>query len=257
MNESIEFLYRFRHLQNEHREWTKQLLVDSILYFADPPSFNDPFDCKIHYSNKVSLGELRHYYTGILKEKFPHLNRKQHRKKIASDIRGINRDDFICQMATGMQDSANRLGVLSLSATCENILLWSHYAASHTGICLKFHASSTSPFFGMAQKVKYKDKYPQIDVLTDPDEQVEGFLLTKAKDWEYEEEWRIINHETGFGGKRFPDELLAEVIFGARMNIEDKEEVLSWLSTRTHPIQVSEAQLSTGTYSLKILPYEP
>ena len=257
MNKDIDFLYRFRHLRGEHREWTQQILEESILYFADPPSFNDPFDCKVHYSNTLSLDNLRQYYTSILKEKLPHLNRQQQREKVVSDIRNIIPSQFISQMAAGLQDSANRIGILSLAATCENILLWSHYAASHTGICLKFDARSTTPFFGAAQKVSYKEKYPEIDVLADPYDQVEAFILTKAKDWEYEEEWRIVEPETGPGKKYFPDNLLSEVIFGAKINAKDREDVLRWLSSRKYSVQVSQAVLSSGTFSLKIIPYEP
>lgn len=95
MNEDIDFLYRFRHLRGEHREWTQQILEESIRYFADPPSFNDPFDCKVHYSNTLSLDNLRQYYTTILKEKQPHLNRQQLREKVVSDIRSITPSQFI------------------------------------------------------------------------------------------------------------------------------------------------------------------
>jgi hypothetical protein len=158
-------------------------------------------------------------------------------------------------MTEGMQEAANAIGVLSLSATCKSILLWSHYAACHTGICIKFHAGNTTPFFGAAQKVNYKKNYPEIDVLSNSYHQVEGFLLTKAKDWEYEEEWRIINHKVGPGKKEFPDHLISEVILGARITDKDREDVITWLGKRRCSVQVSQAVLSKGAYSLEIVPY--
>jgi hypothetical protein len=255
MTDNKGFLYRFRHLQGEHHEWTRQILEDSVLYFAAPPSFNDPFDCKVHYSNTLSVDVLRPYYTQLVKESLPHLNREQLRKKVAAGILSITPVQFISQMTAGMQEAANEIGVLSLSATCKSILLWSHYAACHTGICIKFHAGNTAPFFGAAQKVFYKEKYPEIDVLSNPYHQVEGFLLTKAKDWEYEEEWRIINHESGPGKKEFPDHLISEVILGARITDKDREDVLTWLGKRRCCVQVSQAVLSKGSYSLEIVPY--
>lgn len=255
MPDDINFLYRFRHLEGEHREWTRQILEDSVLYFAGPQAFNDPFDCKVHYSNTLSIDALKEYYTRVLKERLPHLNRTNLREKVAADIRGITPAQFISRMAAGMQEAANEIGVLSLSSTCRSILLWSHYAASHSGICIKFHAGNTTPFFGAAQKVKYAEKYPEIDVLANPNHQIEGFLLTKAKNWEYEEEWRIINHETGPGTKTFPDHLMAEVILGARITDRDRTDVLSWLSKRRSRVQVSQAVLSAGVYSLDIVPY--
>ncbi|MBT0654323.1 DUF2971 domain-containing protein [Geomobilimonas luticola] len=256
--ESQMVLYRFRHLLGPHREWTKDILTQSVLYFSSPSEFNDPFDCKVYYRNRLSVEHLKEYYFSLLRQKFPHLNREQCKTKVAQDTKRITPEEFIAKVTEGMQTSANELGILSLSATSTNILLWSHYAASHTGICLKFLAESTTPFFGLAQQVNYKEDYPEVDLLAhSPDDQVQSFLLTKAIDWAYEEEWRIIGHNKGSGPKFFPEEFLLEVIFGARMKQEDKEEVLSWLSKRNKPVQVSQASLSPGSFSLKIEPYRP
>lgn len=139
-----------------------------------------------------------------------------------------------------------------------NILLWSHYAANHTGICLKFIASNTTPFFGLAQKVDYHPEFPEVDLLgSSPDEQVQSLLLTKAEEWKCENEWRIIDHDTGSGCKAFPEELLVEVIFGALMEQEDKEAVVEWVSKRNCPVQLSQVSLGSGSYSLVIEPYKP
>lgn len=258
ISEDPKVLYRYRHLQGKHRDWTKQILTDSVLYFASPSSFNDPFDCKIHFRSSLSPKQLKQKYADLVRRNTPGLNREQRRAKVASDLATLDPDKFIAKMTNGLQHAVNGLGVLSLSATDSNILLWSHYAASHTGLCLKFLASNNTPFFGLAQKVEYMTNYPEVDLLNhSPDEQVQTFLLTKAIDWEYEEEWRIIDHDTGPGDKVFPEELLVEVIFGARTESKDKEAVVEWVSKRNTPVQLSQASLSSGSFSLKIEPYEP
>jgi len=251
-------LYHFRHLDGEHREWTKKILTDSILYFSSPSEFNDPYDCKVHYCNRLSIAQLKEHYYTVMKERLPSLSRKQCRAQVVQDTKHLKPDEFISKMTDVMQSIADELGVLSFSATSTNILLWSHYAANHTGICLKFLAENTIPFFGLAQQVKYEKYYPEVDLLaTSHNDQVQAFLLTKAIDWAYEEEWRIIDHENGPGIRVFPEKFLLEVIFGARTKQEDKEDVLSWLSKRKYPVQVSQALLCSGTYSLKIEPYQP
>ena len=165
-------------------------------------------------------------------------------------------DRFLSQITAGLQNSINDVGVLSLSANDRNILLWSHYGAGHTGLCLKFIATNRTPFFGRALPVSYTPTYPEINVLDSPDKQIDAFLLTKAKDWGYEEEWRIIDHDRGAGDKFFPAELLVGVILGARMAPDDKRAVAEWVSESKSPVEVLQAYTSKGTFSLEIRPYE-
>lgn len=246
-------LYRYRHLQGEHREWTRQILTDSILHFASPPSLDDPFDCRVHFRPSFSNEELKQQHASLVKKYLPDLNRAQRRSKVKSDIGRLDRDNFVPQISKGLQDGVDNCGILSLSATDRNILLWSHYAAGHTGLCLKFIATNYTEFFGTAQPVEYKDTYPEIDLLDhSPDQQIQAFLLTKATDWKYEEEWRIIDHDGGSADKVFPEDLLVEVILGARMSQEDKDVVTRWLSKRKTPVKLSQASIIPGSFALKI-----
>lgn len=258
ISEHIKVLYRYRHLQGDHRKWTKRIITDSILYFANPLSFNDPFDCKIRYRSSLSRKQIKKKYADLLKKNAPKLNRRMRRRKAVTDTASINPDEFLKRNEGHIQDMVNKLGVLSLSATKRNILLWSHYAAGHTGICLKFRATSNTDFFGYSLPVEYSPNYPDIDILkTPPEDQVHAFLFTKALDWEYEKEWRIIDHEKGSGDKKFPQEMLKEVIFGARMDTKDKRAIVKWVEDRDTPIKLSQASLADKSFSLVFEPYEP
>jgi hypothetical protein len=255
MTKVPEHLYRYRHLQGEHREYTRRILTDSILYFASPSSFNDPFDCKVHF-RKISQSDLRKGYEKILKQRKPELNREGRRVKALNDTRRHRPQDALKFIIKGLQESANQQGILSLSATDRNILLWSHYASGHMGLCLRFLGSRNTPFFGHALPIKYSSVFPEVGLLTSTKwEQVEALLFTKASDWSYEEEWRIIDHTKGPGEKRFPQELLTGVILGARMPQEDRDTVLEWLKGRKSPVDVYEAVVSDKSFSLDIVPY--
>ncbi|WP_129128099.1 DUF2971 domain-containing protein [Geomonas oryzae] len=252
-----QVLYRYRHLEGEHREYTRQIITDSVLYFASPSSFNDPFDCKVHYQNSLSMLQLQAYYERLLQQRSPHLSDSERKERINAELRHMEPSYFIAQVTQGMQSAANDLGILSLSATKSNILLWSHYAASHSGICLKFKATNTTLFFGYAQPVIYAKEYPKIDLLNNsPDEQVEAFLRTKALDCQYEKEWRIIDTKNGPGLYQFPEELLEAVIFGAKISKPDKDDVLKWIATRKCPVQVFQSFLSPGSFGLSFKPYD-
>lgn len=254
MTENVEFLYRYRHLHGQHREWTKRILTDSVLYFANPSTFNDPFDGKVHFRSSFSEKELKQQHLDRIKRRMPDLNRKQRRTKATQDIRAMKPEKFLCQMTGGLQNFINGVGVLSLSATDRNILLWSHYAAGHTGLCLKFVA--TNLFFGRALPVNYVQSYPEISIVSPANKQVDAFLLTKAIDWHYEEEYRIIDHDRGAGYQDFSAEFLVGVIFGAQMAPNDRRAVVEWVNKRKSHIELLEASLASGSFSLEIRPYK-
>lgn len=67
MTENIQVLYRYRHLNGKHRERTKKIFTDSILHFANPSTFNDPFDCTVHFQSSFSKEELRRKYIDLTK----------------------------------------------------------------------------------------------------------------------------------------------------------------------------------------------
>lgn len=253
-----EFLYRYRHLQDAHREYTSKILTDSMLYFASPRDFNDPFDCKVHFVLRASKAAIRHKYDGLVRARRPELNRRQRRAKVVEDVRRVGRSAFVKNLIKRSQTRMDSLGVLSLAANNTDLLLWAHYAAGHTGLCLQFRGTRDTPFFGKAQPVAYSAAYPQVDPVVDsPDRLVDALLLTKASDWAHEDEWRIIDHQAGPGLKVFPEELLVGVILGATMVPDDRRYVAGLIEKRRHRVPLYEAVVGEGTFALRIRPYEP
>jgi hypothetical protein len=47
-------------------------------------------------------------------------------------------DPFDCGLSQSLMGSNDQWGVLSLSATSSNLIMWSHYADSHTGVCIEY-----------------------------------------------------------------------------------------------------------------------
>jgi len=190
----------------------------------------------------------------LLKRNYPDLNREQRRRLMQRSSKSIGRKQSIEDIARGIQNDLDKIGVLSLSASSNNILLWSHYAAGHSGICLEFLATETTPFFGRAQQVDYQVEYPRVYLHDDPEWHIKSFLLTKANAWTYEEEWRII--DTNSPGERvFSEELLVGVILGARIASEDRDYVLNLVEHRKSPIKIYQASVNKGSYSITIDDY--
>ena len=255
--EAIKHLYKFRSLALESREFTERILTENELYFSRPSAFNDPFDCLPVMSLEAPDPEFLKYLIALYKRRMPGMSRterKANAKIVLKDRKRNHRSsDALATLQEGMQEATNSAGVLSLAEHPDHVLMWAHYADSHRGICLRFRASSTTPFFGYAQRVHYQVERPAVNLINDsPHVQSEKALLTKADFWSYEREWRIVEHEKGPGVQRFPPELLDGLVLGARILKEDKERMLALAKDRSEPLQVFEARISATKFAVEI-----
>src|SRR6218665_619880 len=73
----------------------------------------------------------------------------------------------------------------------DSLLMWSHYADEHKGICIEYDLGSNDEIRPFLSPIAYSDTIYKIKTFDDltPLQQI-GAMLTKCKDWEYEEEWR-------------------------------------------------------------------
>lgn len=139
---------------------------------------------------------------------------------------------------------SEHIGLCCLSKSNANILMWSHYAHNHAGFCLEFSASDHTPFFGEAQEVRYATDFPVVDFFnTQHEKQVDLIFLTKFIGWQYEEECRIIDHQSGPGLHGYPIDLLESVTFGLRMTEDDKRKIRSWLAKRGTHVKLFQASI--------------
>lgn len=248
-----ENFYRYRNLCGLNRERTARLLKASVFYFSSPAQFNDPFDCKLYYKSIGSREDLRRKHQALYKKYQPELSRAERRQLARADVKRTDLNEFSRAMTQGLQQALNGVGVVCLSEFRDDVVLWSHYAAGHAGLCLGFQVAADASFFARAQPVCYADDYPSIDMLNDsPQKQVEAFILTKAKGWAYEHEWRIVDHDSGPGERAFQPTALCEVIFGARMTEADRIFVRECVAERSHAITFYEAFPAEGSYALSI-----
>jgi hypothetical protein len=114
--------------------------------------------------------------------------------------------DFKRVSADGLLDplaalAADDLGILCLTRTPGHLLMWGHYAASHSGLLLEFdqtHACfrrdagrhSFAAICGSLGDVVYSDRRPSIATLDL--ESVKRVAYTKSLEWAYEQEVRLL-----------------------------------------------------------------
>ena len=170
--------------------------------------------------------------------------------------------------------------MLCLSHTCNNILMWAHYADEHRGFVVGLdegHAffQSTAyyydppwgkqelnaPGFGTLRDVSYKKERPNID--RGDNIPLDSFF-TKSTDWSYEKEVRIYKHlseaeetigETYSGVSLFglPRRIIRKVMVGALASSELQSGIQALLKHKNMTDVVLEAaELDRREYSLKI-----
>lgn len=254
-------LFKYRSLDKASAEFTLKILSAQEAYFSTPDSFNDPFEFRPRLSLESTKEEFASYLDGLYKRKCPWLNRQQRKESVAAVLKDKSRNhqsgEAAKVLSIAMEEIRRRLcGVYCLSEDPTNILMWSHYADCHRGICLGFNGVETNPFFGRAQQVSYQEHYPVANLIKDhPGSYQDKVILTKASFWAYEREWRIIEHERGSGVYRFDKKDLKQVIFGVKTSRDDIEAVLNVLKDNHLSPQILRARLHEKRYAIVLAPY--
>jgi hypothetical protein len=209
----IEKLYRY-HAFNDR---TLAILRDKEIYFPAAHKLNDPFEFRFHLKK--------------------------------STVHGIDIDLTSMEVAIGRMKN---YGVLALSEVNDNILMWSHYADEHRGICIEFERTDTNELgnWDHCIPVVYQHELPSFQTLEIEDSKaVTQVLSTKGEYWQYEREWRILTYESN---KLFPlPGNITAVTFGLRMAQKDRDQAVSLLG---HSVKYFEASRSTRYFALDVSP---
>lgn len=255
-------------------EYAQETLRRGEIFFPAPASFNDPFDFRIAPVFDGPASAHEELYKQVLRDD-PHLRNRAERRRELRQVRPYL-DETVSEEAfqAVADDWVQNRGVLSFSAMRNDILMWSHYADKHTGVCLGFDTGNE--FFKATREVSYADDYPQINMLDlslllshsdresmDRSENVliRALFLTKASHWTYEPEWHLIRIEPGVrrtrGWHAFPAASLKEIIIGARATETRVTQIRRLLETRPmYNAELLRARSSRSRFALDIAPAE-
>ena len=241
-------------------EYLKSAILEHKFFFDTPNNFNDPFECLPSFRFEASEAEILAYYQRIVARNFPgipeyqqivksleyRLTEARERQPGTEEYKQFHSDRF-------REWVLPKLPMFCVAATNKNVLLWSHYAFNHTGLCLQFDANS--PDLIEAQQVVYRDTRPEVNFIVRPptEKVMENTVLVKASDWDYEEEWRVVSFGKQVGIRVFKPETLTGIIFGHKTSFAHRELVKEWLKEREAPVRLMQATISTNTYEMDIL----
>lgn len=150
-------LYRYRPLAtDEHLKWVSEIIANSVLYSTSPSFFNDPFDCRCIFTRNSPLDDLRKWSICLNRKLQPRLTAYERKRIAREQVTAKNKNDKQKLILQDIQSEIDEAGVTCLSSTKENVVMWSHYADAHAGLCLGFE--TRNDFFGMAQPVSYSGR---------------------------------------------------------------------------------------------------
>jgi Protein of unknown function (DUF2971) len=254
------FLYKFRSVLPTDAasvDRLRDVIVRSRLYLASPLSFNDPYDMSGLIELGNDAGEVRKTFDAFLKRRgVKYADRKGELRRImASGIEGLR--SAAQRTFQGMSAST---GVCSFGGNPRNILMWTHYANNHEGICLQFELARDVKTFAQALPVDYSEDYPKLNWVrmnrdkTANTDMILKVLLRKFKRWAYEEEHRIIIAESAGQHLPFLPSALTALIIGSRArdrNVEQLKELLTERSAmRLPPPKIYRASKHPSKYWL-------
>lgn len=244
-------LYKYRRI-NSH---TQSIITENKIYFSGPGSFNDPYDCRMAFSSEGSLEESRSWC-----KNFPRMRDDLMRQNDGKSFDEVTRDVFphrerlISNEATEeLGEFVAQTGVFCLTEFRDSILMWSHYADYHRGICLEFATGIDVFKRPHLFDVTYGTELPTFRWLNpNHDQLARNVLGRKSPEWEYEEEWRIIYTRGAYTSRSFNPRALTGVILGARISEEDQAKVKTWGIRHDPPLVVYRAHLKEGQFGLDI-----
>lgn len=163
--------------------------------------------------------------------------------KCEKDIDNIFQSNF-----NSIRDS---LAITCLSETNDNILMWSHYANNHKGICLEYDFEEINTKYNIFPVI-YSNNICDIsnDILNDNYNFIIQKVLTKAEDWKYENEWRIVvkNKNESQTGTLIKIPKVKAIYMGCRID-EKNQKAIEELAIE-NGIEIYKMEMSTNEFKL-------
>lgn len=184
-------------------------ITNNTITVSSPKSFNDPLDPPI---------------TLAAKHKFKNLETQKNEQFFLESLEKVRIKCFVSEI--DLKTNKKKEPYL-------NTLMWAHYANSHRGICIKYKLSPrlikrNNKITGLFAAVEYPKK--NFNITPKNHFEFNECFLTKQKEWEYENEIRLIyfnaNNSENFQPLKFEEENIIEAIyFGYRCSRTEKDTI--------------------------------
>ena len=264
------------------------ILQNRLIRFTQPNALNDPFEARPNFHALATREGFASAFADTIRQAPPiwehcrlvtqtNLDQQAFTDKVERDpdyaeqvYNNLGLSNLHTYARKRTYELCNVVGILSLSETPDNLLMWSHYAEEHTGFVLMFDNShdffkgeTPLPGFAKPEPVQYKSERPSTTI---EEVTMSDIFFTKGSDWQYEKEWRYLKflndadkrHETPNTPSvelfRLPPKCIRGVILGCRSSKELKDTIVALRhdDPEFEHLQIQQAGALTKYYRLGI-----
>lgn len=230
------------------------------LQFTNASQLNDPFDCHpklLDYSNVPNSKQqwwIKEWWI----------------EKEENDAFNLRNDTWLC----------------SLSKVYDSLLMWAHYCYNHKGVCIGLDIdkvmASVPPMFGLIYlepfvlDVQYQDIIERPNAYDTTQDIFSYQWRTKAKEWEYEQEVRLVMpkpnfmyaamtpEQTGLSKEIWYErevrlymplkgECFESIYFGVNIEQTEKEKLIQYARNKLNP-QINLYQMEVDANAFRLQP---
>ena len=263
------------------------VLQDFLIRFTQPNEMNDPFEARpdsyitsegrareladVIRQSPISIWSAGRTATHAEMEREAYASSVERDPNCAEQIYArVGIQIPLDEIAKKVYDEVyNRVGILSLSESSDNLLMWTHYAGGHRGFVLMLYGShdffkGDRPVSGFEKpkRVEYSSDRPRMQI-NNPN--MPAIFFIKGTPWKYEKEWRylkeienadVLCQQTNalpVGLFRVPPECIVGVILGCyrSQELEDKIIALRRECSELQHLRIFRMRASTKHYQLE------
>ena len=162
-----------------------------------------------------TLREKKNRFHEFLKTQRKELSWRQRRQLLPSFVSKPS-SEYSANFQKAFDQSMRDAGVCSFGIEGQNILMWSHYGACHTGVCFQFEVARDPATFLQAVRVEYDQNFPTVNWIKEYEKSLRVVLTRKHPNWAYEKERRIVIPGGAGCQHPFRPEALTGIILGCR-----------------------------------------
>jgi hypothetical protein len=163
----------------------------------------------------------------------------------------------------------NESRVLCVSEKNDNVVMWSHYADEHRGVCLRLQCiEEIDNTLLLARPVKYQEDFPEFPSVVDFVSYLTGERLlsmadmlyevpyVKHVDWSYEREWRVHVPHASAENTLHDDwqenpRVFGAIYLGCRIPAKESSEIMQMVERKYPDIEIYQAEQSTEAFVLQ------
>lgn len=238
------------------------VLKNLKIRFTQPLYLNDPYETnpvitgsELYDAEWEKIAKIECERNGLKYEDYRHLAERKTREEMFPEALQIMKVLF-----------HHRIGILSLSETFDNALMWAHYSLNHQGYVIEFNTDNS--FFKSndkdyviekISKVIYTDSRPSITL---EKLSMKDLYFTKSAEWGYEREWRILknieNSETKIENGiislfNIPKDIISGIYLGAASSEELEIEILSSIEKNKLKCKFGKMVLNPTNYTINAI----